>query len=104
MELDEAIAHAKEVAEEKRVEATAIATGKEDYFSKNAKYTDCIKCSKEHQQLVEWLEELKERREAMEHIKKYYILVGKSPKDNPNELIIRKAFGESEDEKNETDN
>lgn len=60
--LDEAIAHAKEVAEEKRVEATAITTGKEDYFFKNAKYTDCIKCASEHEQLALWLEELAEWR------------------------------------------
>lgn len=47
--------------------------------------------------IVDLLTELQERRETMEYIKNHYVLVQKFPRDNPNELIIRKAFGESED-------
>ena len=85
-ELDEAIKHCKEVAEKLR----------DDAESRFYDGDSCLACADEHEQLAEWLTELQERREAMEYIKKYYVLVEKSPRDNPNELIIRKAFGESE--------
>lgn len=92
--LKKAITHAKEKATELKREAESIYI-KELGHIKEVK--DCLECAKEHEQLAEWLTELEERREAMEYIKKYYVLVEKSPRDNPNELIIRKAFGESED-------
>ena len=57
MTLDEAIAHAREVAKEKRNDyerACALNVPSEGF----------CECAAEHEQLAEWLEELKERREA----------------------------------------
>ena len=56
MTLDEAIAHAREVAEIQRNNDKLNKT-----IGKSSPYynTDCIKCAEEHEQLAEWLEELK---------------------------------------------
>ena len=53
MTLDEAIAHAREVAEDKRADA--------DWKFRHGRLNadDCISCAEEHEQLAEWLEELK---------------------------------------------
>ena len=53
MTIDEAIAHAREVAEYKRK------------CNKNSDCIDieCERCAEEHEQLAEWLEELKAYRE-----------------------------------------
>ena len=53
MTLDEAIKHCKEKAKELRAEAVSQAHNPE-----------CEECAKEHEQLAEWLTELKARREA----------------------------------------
>ena len=65
LSIDEAISHAREVAEKQRkdndnCEYTAEYGGKgcADYYSK-----PCIECAEEHEQLAEWLEELKAYRE-----------------------------------------
>lgn len=65
MTIDEAIAHAREVAEEQRKDngkceykAEYGCKGCADYYSK-----PCIECAEEHEQLAEWLEELKAYRE-----------------------------------------
>lgn len=50
MTIDEAIKHAREVAEEQRER--------------------CEQCAKDHEQLVEWLEELKDLRQAVDEFKK----------------------------------
>ena len=57
MTIDEAIAHAREVAEIQRNNDKLNKT-----LGKSSPYynTDCIKCAEEHEQLAEWLEELKE--------------------------------------------
>ena len=57
MTLDEAIAHAREVAEDKRADA--------DWKFRHGRLNadDCISCAEEHEQLAEWLEELKAYRE-----------------------------------------
>ena len=57
MTLDEAIKHAREVAEDKRADA--------DWKFRHGRLNadDCISCAEEHEQLAEWLEELKELRE-----------------------------------------
>ena len=55
MTLDEAIKHAKEVAEENREEACFTS------IPWHAK--DCEKCAEEHEQLARWLEELKQYRD-----------------------------------------
>ena len=59
MTLDEAIAHAREVANTQRGKSgICLQNGLEcEHFS------DCLKCAEEHEQLAEWLEELKALRE-----------------------------------------
>lgn len=54
MTIDEAIEHAREKAKEQRYYAK---------FERNGTmYQSCIKCAGEHEQLAEWLEELKTMR------------------------------------------
>ena len=55
LSIDEAIAHAREVANtQKGKSGTCLQNGLEcEHFS------DCLKCAEEHEQLAEWLEELK---------------------------------------------
>lgn len=60
--LEEAIVHAKEVAEKNYRGADFESI---DYIDDDIK-TNCIKCAEEHMQLVEWLEELKSYKEAEE--------------------------------------
>jgi len=59
MTLDEAIKHCEEKAKEQREKATAIARAKEPFY----KYAECAECAKEHEQLAEWLKELKAYKE-----------------------------------------
>ena len=61
MTLDEAILHCREKAEELR---TTAEQQWEDGKMALIDYTDCRECASEHQQLAEWLEELKDRREG----------------------------------------
>lgn len=79
--LEEAIAHCKEKAEE-------ILKANEEMPTDCKLSEDLCECAREHEQLAEWLTELKELRETMEMIKEHYILVEKSPRDNPNEFIV----------------
>ena len=65
LSIDEAISHAREVAEKQRKDndnceykAEYGCKGCADYYSK-----PCIECAEEHEQLAEWLEELKAYRE-----------------------------------------
>ena len=51
--LDEAIKHAKEVAKINRAEATYNFPNLKEY------YDNCLECANQHNQLAEWLEELK---------------------------------------------
>lgn len=53
--LDEAITHAKEVAEEKYNEGFLCHANPDD-----GKLDKCVKCAQEHEQLAEWLTQLKE--------------------------------------------
>lgn len=55
MTIDEAILHAKESARENRYRATHRSFHKNDKDEINA----CIRCAEEHEQLAEWLAELK---------------------------------------------
>ena len=59
LSIDEAIAHAREVANtQKGKSGICLQNGLEcEHFS------DCLKCAEEHEQLAEWLEELKTYRE-----------------------------------------
>lgn len=54
--LEEAIAHAKEVAENWKSQLVNCVSEEGSY--------KCLECAKDHEQLAEWLTELKERREA----------------------------------------
>ena len=58
MTIDEAIAHEKEVAKEIYVEAMLCHANPDD-----GKLDDCIERGKYHEQLAEWLEELKAYKE-----------------------------------------
>ena len=55
LSIDEAIVHAREVANTQR--------GKSGIYLQNGleceHFSDCLKCAEEHEQLAEWLEELK---------------------------------------------
>lgn len=58
MTLDEAIEHSGEKAKEQRYYAS---------FERNGMmYQSCIKCAEEHEQLAEWLEQLKEYKQLEE--------------------------------------
>lgn len=60
MKIDEAIAHAREVAKRRMAEY-------KNHYDKDAHYypTQCKKCAEEHIQLAEWLEELKSYRASV---------------------------------------
>ena len=62
--LEEAIVHAKEVAEKNYRGADFESI---DYIDDDIK-TNCIKCAEEHMQLAEWLEELKSYKEEEEQV------------------------------------
>ena len=53
MDIDEAIAHAREVAERQIINSDSV-DSVDDEINMN-----CLKCAEEHEQLAEWLEELK---------------------------------------------
>ena len=59
MKIDEAIAQAREVAKTKYRESAVIMIDGNNSFETKSKYNNCIECAKEHEQLAEWLEELK---------------------------------------------
>ena len=59
MKIDEAIAHAREVAKTKYRESAVIMIDGNNSFETKSKYNTCMECAEEHEQLAEWLEELK---------------------------------------------
>ena len=69
LSIDEAIAHAREVAEEQRElfrlcpYPSQECNGADICKCLKNKHDGCIKCAEEHEQLAEWLEELKALRE-----------------------------------------
>lgn len=69
LSIDEAIAHAREVAEEQRElfrlcpYPSQECNGADICKCLKNKHDGCIKCAEEHEQLAEWLEELKQLRE-----------------------------------------
>ena len=64
MTLDEAIEHCEEVAKENRELFEKIGTSSYDEDGDN-----CLECAKAHEQLAEWLKELKCQRKAWEKVK-----------------------------------
>ena len=94
MTLDEAIKHAKEVAEEQEKAAKEwhenqvrkcelISFAAMDYTHEN----ECKECASEHRQLAEWLKELKQLREQT----KWILCSEKMPEEK--EWIGTKQFG-----------
>ena len=69
LSIDEAISHAREVAEEQRElfrlcpYPSQECNGADICKCLKNKHDGCIKCAEEHEQLAEWLEELKALRE-----------------------------------------
>lgn len=55
MTIDEAIKHCEEKAKEQYGEASHLAKTKEPFW----KYSKCCECAQDHEQLAEWLKELK---------------------------------------------
>lgn len=70
MTLDEAIKHCKEKSEELNKQAKSMELGFPDktviFNTDSEEYHDCLECAKEHEQLAEWLTQLKEIKEAYE--------------------------------------
>lgn len=59
MTLDEAIAHARDVASEQRMRSGVCTQN----GTECDKFSACLQCAEEHEQLAEWLEELQQYRE-----------------------------------------
>lgn len=55
MTLDEAIAHARDVASEQRMRSGVCTQN----GTECDKFSACLQCAEEHEQLAEWMEELK---------------------------------------------
>lgn len=63
MTIDEAIAHAREVAKEsKRISGVCASNDNEC-----DKFSNCIRCAEEHEQLANWLEDYKRLKSIPEH-------------------------------------
>lgn len=68
MTIDEAIGRAREKSKEQRYYAN---------FERNGMmYQSCIKCAEEHEQLAEWLEELKEMRKSQGQVADFWYQEG----------------------------
>ena len=61
-DIDDAIIRARDVASKKRKQAEEYSDNPYDFNS--AVREVCLECAEEHEQLVSWLEELKQRREV----------------------------------------
>ena len=88
LSIDEAIAHAREVANtQKGKSGICLQNGLEcEHFS------DCLKCAEEHEQLAEWLEELKALREYKQRMEMQYL----DDIDNPLEPLKLQSALQSE--------
>ena len=90
MTLDEAIVHAREVAEKNRnfdvIPEKVMATSTFKY--------NCLKCAEEHEQLAEWLEELK----AYRAIGTLEECLAEVEKQIPKKPIMKQYFEDLEDE------
>ena len=81
MTIDEAIAHEREVAKEIYVEAMLCHANPDD-----GKLDDCIQRGKYHEQLAEWLEELKDYRDKNKMVVRVDVDNMNSIKDKIEEL------------------
>lgn len=62
MTIDEAITHAREVAEKNRKDYEWYSKNPKVWNDGGKKQRECLSCAEEHEQLAEWLEELKSYR------------------------------------------
>lgn len=62
MSIDEAIARAREVAEKNRKDYEWYSKNPKVWNDGGKKQRECLSCAEEHEQLAEWLEELKSYR------------------------------------------
>ena len=74
MNLEEAIKHAEEVAEEQEGRgycdrSVCVIMDENNHNCDECEVVKCRECAKEHRQLVEWLKELQAHREAWEKVK-----------------------------------
>ena len=82
MSIDEAIAHAREVAnEQKRRSGICVQNDLEC-----DKFSSCLKCAEEHEQIAEWLEELKDYRDKNKMVIRVDVKNMDSIKDKIDEL------------------
>lgn len=97
--LTDAIAHAKKVAMEKREEEQALRDRK-DFIESNERnpkgiydvpINQCKECAADHEQLVAWLTELQERREA----DRWIPVSERLPEKDGYYLITRLNYGEA---------
>ena len=82
MTLDEAIAHARDVASDQRMRS-GVCTQNDTECDK---FSACLQCAEEHEQLAEWLEELNGLRELKDTI------TGNS------ESLVRKGYNNAVDD------
>lgn len=87
MRLEEAIKHAKDIATNKYNEGVLCHANPDD-----EELDRCIKCAREHEQLAEWLEELKNLREYKKKMKTQFL----DDIENPLEPIKLSSALESE--------
>ena len=74
MNLDEAIKHAEEIAEEQEGRgycdrSVCVIMDENNHNCDECEVVKCRECAKEHRQLAEWLKELKAHREAWDGMK-----------------------------------
>ena len=93
LSIDEAIAHAREVANtQKGKSGICLQNGLEcEHFS------DCLKCAEEHEQLAEWLEELKALREE----KSDFQIMAKDIAEGNYEMGMESGYNKAIDDCNE---
>lgn len=98
MTIDEAIVHAREVAEKKRRKAELSPKDNANVHIKS----DCLQCAQEHEQLAKWLKELRRYRAIgtpEECLRNKDFLDFLSDKMNPNDFEIYLQIYNSQDAK-----
>ena len=91
LSIDEAIAHAREVANTQRGKSgICLQNGLEcEHFS------DCLKCAEEHEQLADWLEELKALREEKSEFQIYAKDIAEANYEMGMEIGYKKAIDDA---------
>ena len=100
LSIDEAIEHAREVAEEQRElfrlcpYPSQECNGADICKCLKNKHDGCIKCAEEHEQLAEWLEELKALREE----KSDFLILSKDIAEGNYEMGMENGYNEAIDD------